>query len=392
MTSTTPTQVSYNHEDRQWDGRFNVQGEQDLIRLVNGIKSEHARGKFKYILISGVEIGTRPYQDDYQIKHVHVAAIFHNRASKRSILTNWNVREGNGYYLVPRNRDLPYSGWRNHHVKTFSKVDKETTILFEEGELPADLKAKATERSSEEKKRKLDDILIEMRGLIEENNDEQAFKKFPRTYLQYGEKLKSMVKQTNKQLPNNGGEPHIWLHGFPGTGKTAIMKFVYPNYYKKDLQNRFFDLYNDTIHTHIMLEDIDHQNVEKLGVQFLKTLCDEAGFPIDQKYKTPQLTRASILVTSNYTIDNIVPEGKGVDETKMALHRRFWSIRIDQLYRFLGLKLLSKYERDQLKASGNEDTSKIFMTWDYMSDSPRGKPLEDPAHYRKLIKEAYYNL
>nr|UQB76446.1 nonstructural protein [Flumine parvovirus 5] len=342
-------------------------------------------------MVGGVERGTRPYQDDYQIEHVHVAAIFNNRTSKRAILSNWNIKKGNGYYLVPRNRDLPYTGWRNHHIKEFSKVKQNETILYEKGELPADIRSKRPDASENEKKRKIDDVLVEMRQLIETGQHEEAWTKFPRTYLQYGEKIRSIVDQ-KVQSVNNHGHPHIWLHGFPGTGKTAVMKFIYPTYYKKDLQNRFFDLYNDKIHTHIMLEDLDHQNVEKLGVQLLKTICDEAGFPIDQKYKTPQLTRASILVTSNYTIESIVPEGKGVDETKIALNRRFWTIRIDQLMRFLGLKMIDKQARNALKEKGNDDTSQIFMAWDYLSDRPLGKPLLTPKEYQDSIKQAYYAL
>lgn len=385
-------QVSYKTEDRQWDARFNVQAPGAIQRILNAIKDEHNRGKFKYILVGGIEIGTKPTHGDYQVEHVHVAAILHNRTSKAAILKNWAIREGDGYYLVPRNRDLPYTGWRDHHIKKFSKINQDESILFEAGELPIDAKTKTTiVRSAEEKKRKIDDVLVEMRGMIEKGEYEQAFQKFPRTYLTYGEKLRSMIRQDNKEFKNKQIHPHIWLYGFPGTGKTAIMKFLYPDMYKKDLNNRFFDLYDDNHHTHIMLEDLDHANVEKLGVQFLKTLCDEAGFPIDQKYKTPQLTRASILVTSNYKIEDIVPEGLGVDETKIALNRRFWSIRIDQLLHFLGLKLLTKYERDRLKKEGNEDTGKLFMTWDYLTDQPRGQPLKPSYEYAQMIVEYYYS-
>jgi hypothetical protein len=159
--------VPFHTEDKQWDGRFNVQQDDDLVRLLDGIRGEWERGKFKYILVGGIEIGTRSYQDDYQVKHVHVAAIFHNRASKRSILKNWNVKEGNGYYLVPRNRDLPYTGWKKHHSKEYSKVDGSKLILYENGELPSDPKRKRVEASEEEKKLKVDEILIIMKNMME---------------------------------------------------------------------------------------------------------------------------------------------------------------------------------------------------------------------------------
>ena len=115
--------VAYTHEDRQWDARFNTPTEEYLEQLLCNIRTLNDQGKFKYILVSGVEIGTRPHQNDYQCKHVHVAIILHNRMSKSSLLRHFGIVEGHGYYLVPRNRELPYAGWRSHHIKPFSKVD-----------------------------------------------------------------------------------------------------------------------------------------------------------------------------------------------------------------------------------------------------------------------------
>jgi hypothetical protein len=389
MYNTAAKTVPFTTEDRQWDARFNVQQDEDLTRLIDAITTEHDRGKFKYVLIGGVEVGTRPYQDDYQIKHVHVAAIFHNRVSKRSILKNWNIKEGNGYYLVPRNRDLPYSGWRSHHVKEFSKIDKSKCVLYEMGLIPEDIKKARVQASEEEKKRKIDDVLIEMRGLIETGQEDEAFRKFPRNYLTYGEKIKAMVTQ-KKDFFKTKGEPHIWLYGYPGTGKTAILSYVYPMYFKKNLHNKFFDLYDPKEHTHVLLEDLDHEAVERLSINFVKTICDEAGFAIDQKYKTPQLARTNVLVTSNFTIDEIVPEGPGREQNKAAILRRFWHVNIMALLRLLGLKLLPKYERQMLKKDGNDDPGRLFITWDYLTDTPLCTPIKSPEDYQQIIKDSFY--
>lgn len=81
-----PTSVPFTHQDRQWDGRFNVPTNEDLEQLTTGLRGDYDAGRLKYILLSGVEIGTRPQQDDYKIRHVHVAAVFCNRVSKSSIL------------------------------------------------------------------------------------------------------------------------------------------------------------------------------------------------------------------------------------------------------------------------------------------------------------------
>lgn len=242
LSRPTITSVPFHHEDRQWDARFNVQLDSDLEELQTAIRGDYQSGRLKYILIGGPEIGTRSYQDDYQVRHVHVAAIFNNRVSKRSILKTWKIKEGNGYYLVPRNRDLLYSGWRNHHIKPFSKIDPEVLKLYEDGDLPKDIKKPKVEASEEEKKRKVDDILIEMRDMLEEEKDDECFTKFPKHYLMYGEKLKSTLKQ-RRTLACHEGNPHLWVTGYPGTGKTAVLNFVYPKLYKKNLYNRFFDLY-----------------------------------------------------------------------------------------------------------------------------------------------------
>lgn len=376
-------------EDRQWDIRINLQTDEYRDDVINAIKSENEKGKFKYILIGGEEIGTKSSQDDYQIRHVHIAVIFNNRASKGSIIKNWRIIKGNGYYMVPRNRELPYSGWRAHHIKTHSKLDATKTLLYESGELPSDAtERRGVKRSEAEKKETTDEILRKIRKLLEEGRDDEAFNAYPRNFTIYGERLKSMIHQKLQTGPR--GHPHMWVYGFPGTGKTAILAYIYPKMYKKPLENRFFDLYSEKEHTHVMLEDLDHATVDKLGIQFLKTICDERGFPIDQKYKTPRPTVSTVLVTSNFEIDEVVPEGKGVEETKMALHRRFFQIRVDSLLRFLSLKLIPPYERKQLAKNKNNDPGKVFMTWDYVTDRPMGLPIKAPEEYQNLIRNIYY--
>lgn len=382
--------VPHYTQDRQWDLRVNVPSDEDLANLIIAVKSEANAGKFRYALIGGVEIGDLQYRDDYLIKHVHVALIYVNRVTKASILKNLNIKQGLGYYLVPRNRQLPYKGWRDHHIKARTKVNS-TTIIFEHGVMPEDKETtEVTKRSEEEKKRKLDDIIIEMSALIEAGEEDAAFKKFPRNYLTYGEKIKAMHVQKRDFFKTNG-DPHIWLFGAPGDGKSALLSYIYPLYYNKNLDNRFFDLFKPGYHTHMLLQDVDHCTVEKLGIQFLKTICDEAGFPVDQKYKTPQLARTTVLVTSNFTIGDVMPEDmRGRNENLQALNRRFWMVKVTDLLRALNIKLLSKYELVQLKKDGNQDPSKLFLSWDYLRDTPTGEPLATPEDLQEQIKALYY--
>lgn len=177
-----------------------------------------------------------------------------------------------------------------------------------------------------------------------------------------------------------------------GTGKTAVLNYIYPKMFKKNLYNKFFDLYNQMEHTHVMLEDLDHEAVEKLTINFLKTLCDEAGFAIDQKYKTPQLAQTTVLVTSNFTIKELVPEGAGYDQNLAAIGRRFWQTNIYEFLRLLQLKLIPKEDRAKLKSDGNRETGKLFMDWDYVTNGPTGKEIKSPEEYQTIIKDWFYAL
>lgn len=262
--------------------------------------------------------------------------------------------------------------------------------MFEYGTLPADDKCNRIQASENEKKRKLDDIIREMRGLIEEGKDDECFNKFPRNFLLYGEKIKTMIHQK----PINSQEyqgPHLWVFGYPGTGKTALMEYIYPTHYKKNLDNRFYDLYDQKVHTHILLEDLDPDALEKLGMQWLKTLTNEGGFPIDQKYKTPQLAKTTVLITSNFTISECLPKDlRGVPITLAALHRRFYHIKINVLLRILGIRMVPIEDRNRLKQEGNNDRAKIFMSWDWDLEAPTGKPIPTPSECQELIRNKYY--
>ena len=380
--------------DRQWDCRFNVPDEEYLAAIIFNIQEHYNTGKIRYVLVSGIEIGTKPQHTDYQVEHVHVALVLHDRMSSLAIMKKWGINLSYGYYMKPRNRSLPYQGWKEHHVKTFSKKDPDCTVNLELGTMPNDGKRQGTPlRSEAEKKCKVNDVIIDMRKLIEEGKEDEAFQKYPRNFMQYGEKLKSMVSQRKKTFFGKHLDPHIFVYGPPGSGKTSLLKFLYPKTYKKDLSNRFWDLYDENQFTHVMLEDLDSPSLDRLGVQWLKTICDEAGFAIDQKYKTPQLTRATILVTSNQTVNQLIDgldETVCIEETKRAIRRRFFQVRIDELLKIAGLALIPEYERKQLKKQGNDNPSKLFMNWSYVHDTPTGEPLKEPVYYQQLIRDFYF--
>src|SRR5512137_2060039 len=126
--------------DRQWDIRLNISGQEYLEELIAAIEEHYASGKIRYVLVSGVEIGTKATNSDYQCEHIHIALILHERMTGNAILNHWNVNRALSFYMKPRPRSLPYQGWRQHHMKAYSKKDPNQLCIIERGELPKMLK------------------------------------------------------------------------------------------------------------------------------------------------------------------------------------------------------------------------------------------------------------
>ena len=381
----------YTTKDRQWDCRFNTPGPETDSTIVENAKAAFESGRLRYILVGGPEIGTNPKQDDYGCRHVHLCIVAANPLARSTILSMFGIKRG--FYCVTRNRTLPISGWRDHHIKQATKVDQNTLCLYEAGDLPADTKQVYTLRSTEEKKRSIDEVLIEIKECLKRHETEdEIFAKYPRNWMMYGEKVKSMLLQRIDFFKRNG-DPNIWLHGGAGCGKSSLLYYVYPNAYKKCLYNRFFDLYNPAVQDHVLLEDLDHAAVEALSLNFIKTMCDESGFTYDQKYKAGQRAVTTVLISSQFDIGNILAHlDKQVEigEQGNALRRRFMEIRASELHRLLGIKLKNRYELGLLKREGNTDVSKCFYAWNYLEDMPSLHPIPTPEECRKIIREAYY--
>lgn len=380
-------------KDRQWDCRFNTPGPDVDSLFVENAKAAFESGKFRYVLIGGPEIGTNPQHNDYGVRHVHVAVVTANPLARSTILSTFGVKQG--YYCVTRNRSLPVAGWREHHIKERTKVDRNITCLYEAGELPVDTKKVFTLRSDEEKKRKIDEVILEIHECLKRHETEdEIFKKFPRNWMMYGEKVKSMMIQRADFFKRNG-DPHIWLYGTAGSGKSSLLYYIYPQAYKKCLYNRFFDLYNPAVQDHVLLEDLDHAAVENLSLNFIKTMCDESGFTFDQKYKAGQRAVTTVLITSQFDISNILQHLDHqieIGEQGKALRRRFMEIKSAELHRLLGIKLRNKYELQMLKREGNTNPGACFVAWNYVEDLPSLRPLPTPEECRNMIKDAYYKM
>lgn len=107
---------------------------------------------------------------------------------------------------------------------------------------------------------------------------------------------------------------NLWIYGPPGTGKTSHAKTL-GSYYIK-MPNKWFCGYNGQ--DNVIVEDIGPDQGKFLQ-HFLKIWADHSPFTAQTKGSSKVIRPARILVTSNYSIDEI-----GFDEvTTQAIKRRF---------------------------------------------------------------------
>lgn len=93
---------------------------------------------------------------------------------------------------------------------------------------------------------------------------------------------------------------HLWIYGETGSGKSHVVATTYPGRYIKNL-NKWWDGYTDQGVVHI--DEIDPTHTYMTG--FLKSWCDKWAFNGEYKGSSRMLRPPRIIVTSNYSIDDM---------------------------------------------------------------------------------------
>lgn len=126
-------------------------------------------------------------------------------------------------------------------------------------------------------------------------------------------------------LPTTSG---VWITGETGSGKSHYAREKYPDYYLKAC-NKWWDGY--TGQDNVIIEDMDPGH-EFLGHN-LKLWADRFDFVAEQKGATIRIRPKTIVVTSQYTMDQIwINKPEDLD----AIKRRF---RVVKIYRDLNSAL-----------------------------------------------------
>ena len=120
-----------------------------------------------------------------------------------------------------------------------------------------------------------------------------------------------------KDLEDVCGE---WFHGPPNSGKSTTARAENPGFYDKPI-NKWWDGYRETeVGRPVIIEELAPKHGEFMG-DFLKRWADRFSFPAEQKGTTLQIRPTKIVVTSNYTIEEVF--GNIDQMLYQAVKRRF---------------------------------------------------------------------
>ena len=187
----------------QFDIRINIIDNVWLDTFIDSLPNYCNGGSVRYMHVSGVEIGDNPDYDSYGKAHIHIALILHNHTTKRAIVKKF-IPDGQGFYVEPRDKTKPLSGWQSYHFKVKTKIDPTKLCLFQYGELPQYRpKRSISEMSeSEERKKKKKFADWERKKLLMIQNEwDQLDMEFPGfIYSSMGQSMKrEIMKQANDE-------------------------------------------------------------------------------------------------------------------------------------------------------------------------------------------------
>lgn len=328
----------------QWDIRLNVP-DADWVRLfINEMEDYTTSGTVRYLHVSGIEVGDVPGRSSFGEKHIHIALILHNYTSKRSIVNKF-ASAVHSWYIEPRDKSKPISGWISYHSKSRSKVNPDDTLLYVYGTPPATrLKRKApdqeTPREMAIREKKAKDWKRKKYLMVMSEWDilDEEFPGF--IYSSMGQSMKrEVLKQANDDFtkPLDGKLCNYIIWGNSGTGKSSSVALLYPNCYKKQKGSQYWDAYDKTNpdHSIVWIDEMSKETLKTFsgkqdgGFEFLKELADRYAVTVDEKYtKGYKIRPKQIIITMNEHPTTLLPD-RAVEVNKQALYRKFKILHVE---------------------------------------------------------------
>lgn len=216
------------------------------------------------------------------------------------------VEFGTRKQLTAMKKINPRAHWEVRKGTQGQAIDyckKEDTRIAGPWEIGSPFESKQGQRS---------DLESVARAIVQGESVRSIAMESPHLYVQYGRGLHSLAT-ISKQAYNHDDVRGEWYWGAPGTGKSRKAREDNPDAFIK-AQNKWFDGYEGQ--KVIILDDLD-TNV--LG-HYLKIWADRYACPGEIKGSTCNLVHEKIIITSNYSIDDLWPED---EQMRDAIKRRF---------------------------------------------------------------------
>lgn len=305
------------------------------------------------ILISGIE--QSPTVKGPSGQHIHVYVEFTNQKSWSACKKLLRLEGLTSLFRVANKND--YIRIRDHHIKTESKIDQSSLLLFEWPTCVVPNKESTT-------KLKLTPHGFDIRAAVEAGDLESIKDWNYKYYISHKATLDAECLKFKPKTLDTIKE-HLWIVGETGSGKTAYIHKLYPGNlaYWKDMSSPKYEQYN---HEEVVVwDDMDNKCLRMVGVNKLKTLTNPAGALCEVKYSSA-LIKAKHIITSQYTIkDCFVYKGavrfgnhnksyeEQIEEIEQdpdyhAIKRRFKEITITKFLFQEGLQLKCKSKRDAM--------------------------------------------
>lgn len=163
--------------------------------------------------------------------------------------------------------------------------------------------------------------------------DEEDFKEqYPSFYLRnkpiYDQHRISYLQRTAIAYNSELHDKNLWLYGPTGTGKTTFALSGLPVYqiYSKPATNKWFDGFDPARHKRVVLDDLPILQPGSNIPYYLKIWADHYGCTVEKKGSGTFLdARIPIIVTSNFSIDEAIPN----EIDRQAIKRRFREVYWD---------------------------------------------------------------
>lgn len=200
------------------------------------------------------------------------------------------------------------------------------------------------------------------RDIMENRMDlTKVCEEYPEMVLKYPKGVGILIAQSMKKYTPSGLRG-LWFHGEPGTGKSSYAYKRWPDAFRK-AQNKWWDGYGSE--PVVILDDLD-SNV--LG-HYLKIWADR--YPCTGEFKggTVQLQHDFIIVTSNYSIDQMFGHDPVLAK---AIKRRFPSTEFKTLGEVPDVQFHTVNDSEPRMPAGAASASSVGMSSSAASASSSG--------------------